>query len=308
MARNSIFNFDTSCYQFPEFDTSYWKNKDKDWVLDRKQQWLKIEPMLKYDKKSRGISAIKQYFMRGKLPDWDKMRDWNGWERHVDLFMFVWLHPSEDKDFLIHLRDQYAKSVVIKAEDIGKGYELFFSSSIVLASQTNVGWGLENVRYTGKNEFLFDVLMQDIDYMNEPLNFLNLTYSPPEKVILGVPISSFSHINLSSKWLCLMKMHPINEDFLYQYDRPLDWWYNCRAQNEDYFSSHAQAENLRNVFRKALYRIHNFNTQKEGDTCRTRFVHKIRKILDEREFISEFKQMWEDTKAGKIEVKDPWKR
>jgi hypothetical protein len=28
--------------------------------------------------------------------------------------------------------------------------------------------------------------------------------------------------------------------------------------------------------------------------------------LDDREFFPEFKQMWLDVKAGKIEVQDPW--
>jgi len=61
-------------------------------------------------------------------------------------------------------------------------------------------------------------------------------------------------------------------------------------------------------YQKALYCFYHFDTEKEGDTSQTHFVNKIRKILDEREFIPEFKKMWLDVKADKIEVKNPWKR
>ena len=101
-------------------------------------------------------------------------------------------------------------------------------------------------------------------------------------------------------WLCIKKMRPINEDMLYQYDRPLEWWYECRARNEDYFSGDLRAEALRNSFGKALYRICHFDTNLEGDTCRTRFVHRMRKILDERPFIKEFKDMWGKVKSGDV--------
>jgi len=59
-------------------------------------------------------------------------------------------------------------------------------------------------------------------------------------------------------------------------------------------------------YQKTLYGFYHFDTEKEGDTSRTHFIQNIREILDEREFVPEFKQMWLDTKAGLIEVKKPW--
>ncbi len=300
-------------YKFPDFDTSYWRKDDKDWMADRVARWPELEAMLKYEKPSKGRAIIKQYFLRGKLPDWDKLRHWGSYSGHLDLFLFLWMHPSHDKDFLKQLRDQFCQSIVIKARDIRCGFGDLFSPAIVMACQPYTdeevdGAGLiKNVLYIGENEFYFDVLMEDIEYLDKDLEFLYLDDYPPEKISVRVPTALFDWFTLMARWLCIEKMRKPNEDMLFQYDQPLEWWYNCRERNENYFAKVAQKEARRENYRKALYRIHNFNTEKEGDTCRTRFVHKMRKILDEREFISEFKQMWEDVKAGKVEVGDPWK-
>ena len=98
----------------------------------------------------------------------------------------------------------------------------------------------------------------------------------------------------------------MNNEFLLQYDQPLDDWYKSCEQNEDYFIKDAQTENARKSVINALYVIHHFDTDKEGDTCRSQFCFKIRKILDERLFIAEVKQMWVDIKSGDIVVDGAW--
>ncbi len=297
-------------YIFPEIDKSYWLTSDKEWKSKRKDVWARIEPMLKSTKTSRGKTAIKQYFLTGKMPDWDKFRQWASYERHIDIFMFLWLHPSWDKEVLTPLREAYIASDLVQPDDIKIGFIVFLRCSIISACQDYTGFPAEEMKHVlvadGHNELLFKILIGDSskkEYLLEPAN----TY-PPYSVIFKLPESQLRSLNEMGRWLCIKEMHPINEDMLFQYDQPLEWWYESCTTDEDYFIKQAQETAHREFFRKALYRIHNFNTQKEGDTCRTRFVHKIRKILDEREFISEFKQMWEDTKAGKIEVKDPWQR
>lgn len=312
MVADRYTEMDTSIYKFPEMDTSFWKTKDKDWMAQRKSEWPRIEEMLKGHKASRGISIAKQYYLHGKLPDWDKLRDWENHSRHLDLFLFLWMHPKQDKAFLKTLRDQYAKSVVIKREDIGAGYGLLFEPATTYACQQNDALKhneLElpiNIFYSGDNEFYFDVLMEDVEYLNDELEFLYMDGYAPERLVVGVPTIPFSYISSMSRWLCLNEMRALNKDMLFQYDRPLEWWYDCRTHDENYFDNRGQAAKRRQNFHKYLYRIFNFDTDKEGDTCRTRFVRKMRRMLDEREFISEVKQMWEDVKAGKVEVKKPW--
>lgn len=312
MVANRDSKIDTSIYQFPEIDRSYWKTGDKAWMAERKSQWPRIEEMLRSKKSSRAITIIKQYFLQGKLPDWDKLRDWANRSRHLDLLLFLWMHPNQDKAFLKQTRDQYAKSVVVTREDIGVGYGLLFGAGIVYACQENLDSEHNeldlpsNVFYSGNNEFYFDVMMEDVEYLDRELEFIYMEGYAPEKSVVGVPTASFDYISQMSRWLCIKHMRTLNRDMLFQYDRPLEWWYRCRTRDENYFENRAQAETMRQNYRKYLYRIHYFDTDKEGDTCRTRFVQKMSKMLDEREFISEFKQMWEDVKAGNVEVKKPW--
>ena len=116
--------------------------------------------------------------------------------------------------------------------------------------------------------------------------------------LFKLPQGKLPMIQEMGRWLRIKEMHALNEDMLFQYDLPLEWWYQGCSRDEDYFRKHAQEKNHRAIIKKALYRIHHFSTYVEGDTCRSQFVHKIRKILDEREFISEFKQMWQDVKGS----------
>ena len=112
-----------------------------------------------------------------------------------------------------------------------------------------------------------------------------------------------------TKWLCNKTLNYINEDCLYQYDNYLEYWYLSCAQVKE-TDEFQISEIFRDVdlLKKGLYRIHHFDTEKEGDTCRSRFVNKMRKILDERAFLGDFKQLWEDVKANKITIENPWKR
>jgi hypothetical protein len=57
-------------------------------------------------------------------------------------------------------------------------------------------------------------------------------------------------------------------------------------------------------FEKALYRIYHFDTAKEGNSCRTHFVQKLRKILDERQFIREFEMIWARVKSGEVQIEN----
>jgi len=299
-------------YQFPEFDTSFWKIKDKEWMAERKQQWETIELMLEHKKPKKGRTVIKNYFLKGKLPDWDKLRHWDSYERHLDVFLFLWLHPSSDKEVLFKLFDDYIHSVVIRFDDIAAGYGMLLREFIIMASQ-DYSDDLDELKYCiltdSKVEVLFEVMMKPaLNQLKLELSFLYLDHSSPEIKVLDYSVASPRSIYEMGRWLCIQELKDFNNEFLFQFDDALEWWYQSFPVDPHFFENEAQSEAARNNTIKALYRIHHFDTEKEGDTCRTRFVHKIRKILDERDFIPEFKQMWEDVKSGKIEVKDPWKR
>ena len=295
---------------FPEIDTSYWKTKDPDWMAARKAEWPRIQLMLKASKPSKALSAIKQYYLKGTMPDWDKFRDWDNPDRHLDLFLFIWLHPSWDEAVLTPLRDAYIASDLIVVGDINQGIGNFLGWSTVMACQDPTGreneWGY--ILHTdGHNELLFKVLMGDLSKTRYELEFIDRGLGR-EKVIYDLPQSSLHSIHTMGTWLCIKTMLPFNNDMLFQYDLPLDWWYQSCTKDERFFDRDVYGKGQKPLIEKALWRIHHFDTGKEGDTCRTRFVTKMRKILDERPFIKDIKTMWEKVKAGEVQVEDPWER
>jgi len=290
-----------------KIDTSYWLAKDKNWMAERKAQWETIEPRLKtgMNKAQRAISIIKRYFLKGTVPDFEALSDWKSDFRHLDLLCFIWLHPSKDKQVLKALRDAYIHSPLVDESDVWLGIGGFLRGGEIDASiefkkgkKDTSGWR----RYTGENELLFEILIGDLSV---PVY--------PEKGGTSWSIdklrSEYRGIFNMTKWLCNRQLNYINEDCLFQYDNYLEYWYFSCTQVKD-FDEHAKRKVLEDsdLIQQGLYRIHYFDTEKEGDTCRTRFVNKMRKMLDEREFIAEFKQMWLDVKAGKIEVENPWER
>jgi len=289
-----------------KIDTSYWLVKDQAWMTERKGQWETIEPRLKngMNKAQRAISIIKRYFLKGAVPDFEALSDWKSDFRHLDLLCFIWLHPSKDKRVLKALRDAYIHSPLVDESDVWLGIGGFLRGGEIDASiefkkgkKDTSGWR----KYTGENEMLFDILIGDLSVPVYPENggacWSIDKFRAPFDILFPM-----------GQMLCNQSLNYINEDCLFQYDNYLEYWYLSCPQDEDYFSLNKLNQHQYPYFEQALYRIHHFDTEKEGDTCRSRFVHKMRKMLDEREFISEFKQMWLDVKLDKVEVKNPWKR
>lgn len=288
---------------FPDIDTSYWKLHDKEWVKSRKLEWDNIELMFSDGVKSKkGLAIIKAYFLRGKMPDFLTLKKWNNIDRHLDLFCFLWLHPESDFYILKNLRDEYVSSKLVTDEDIKIGFNMISHWCCVMASQEYTKKEIAKIISTnGFNELLFRVIYGDIGVSRLPESIdLEFKFNK-SKDDLGRSLITMTH------WLCNKKLNVLNEDCLYQSNYYLDYWYSCMPENNEYFSKPINKITL-NPTRKGLYRIYTFDTEKEGDTPRTRFVTKMRKILDEREFIPEFKQMWEDVKSGKIVVENAWER
>src|SRR5690606_17341560 len=289
--------------EFPVVDTTYWKTKDKEWMAGRHEQWAVIEnyfvgPATK-SKKAKGI--LKRYFLHGAMPDFKALKSWKSDERNLDLFCFLWLHPSWDPTVLVPLRDAYIHSPLVLGEDVSAGIELLFRYGAIIAAQDFSGRGeiLDILQTDGHNRLLFEVMMGDISVETIP--------EQGGKWHRNKFSYQINDVIAMSKWLCNKKLHVINKDCLYQYDIFLEFWYRFCSVDEDYFNKGANNRYIPYI-EKALYRIYYFNAEKEGDTCRTRFVLQIRKILDQREFIQDFKQLWSDVKTGKIQVGDPWKR
>ncbi len=293
-----------------KIDTSYWLTKDKSWVEERQAQWSAIEKVIGLNRRKSEVDVIKQYFLRGKMPNWEKYRNWDGFFRHLDLNIFLWLHPSNDSDVLKNLYKIYMESNLIHEQDVINGYGSLIDHELLSATMPYES--LEEYPYPfrgSKNVILFRVMFDDIEYAKEKIYSLVGGQEKFNKKASHIfEFLGYQHFLRMRLWLLQDIKLPLCAYNLYQYDDVLGWCLTTlTAKNEKEFLEGLQIPEYLQEFQKALYCIHCFDTEKEGDTCRTYAIHKIRKILDERTFVPEFKKMWEDTKAGKIEVKTPWK-
>lgn len=281
-------------------DTSFWKIKDKEWKAEREASWPRIESMLSGYKKKKGLNVIKAYYLKGKMPNWKAMREWTDETRHVDLFVFLWLHPSWDRQFLKELRDAYVNSSLITRWDLLSGFDTFLDSQTVpptmpMGPADSGDWPYLN----GHGELLFEVMFDDpvqTEYELPPLTKFG------KKQIVNVKCPGLRVLLLVTKWLSLSKqLEPLQREFLFQYSRPLDWWYESVKDLQ--FSGLTEFDKI--IFphvKEALAHIHQFDIDKEGDTCRTQFVVRMRKILDERPFFDEFETIWRQVNSGEIRI------
>lgn len=291
-----------------KIDTSYWLTKDKAWMAEREAQWPNIEKVVALNRKKPEVNVIKQYFLRGRMPNWEKYREWDDLHRHLDLNIFLWLHPSTDPEILRPLYRCYMESKLIHPRDVTIGYGSFLSHEFIRA--TSLYKSLEEYPFPfmgEKNIILFRILFEDLDYAKATIKYLLGAQEDYKKKARHIfEFLGYHHFLRMWLWLLQRVDSPLTLSCLYQYDDVLEWILMTITPDatKEFFAEIEPKRGLQE-YQKALFCIHHFDTEKEGNTCRARAVFKIRKILDEHDFVPEFRQMWEDVKLGKVEVKDP---
>lgn len=291
-------------------DTSFWLTKDKTWMEKRKTKWPAIEKSLKDLRNMVEVNVIKRYFLRGKMPNWGKYKSQELPFRHLDLGLYLWLHPSNDPKVLKLLYENYMESDLVHPRDLLLGYAMFFKHELLMASVPYKSLKEYPFPYMGpKNIIIFRILLEDVNYAKTKINSLSNGKDNFDKTVENVfEWMGYDHFLNMRGWLLQTPKSPLCLHSLYQYDDVLEWCLTTLTTTRDNeFLEGVIKPVYLEAYQKALYCLYHFDTEKEGETPRTRFIHKIHKILDEREFLPEFKQMWLDTKAGKTEVKKPWK-
>lgn len=287
------------------FDTSHWLLKDKEWVVQRKQDWLRIESYFQgpAHKAKKAKTIIKRYFLKGDLPDFKALKDWQSDERHLDIFCFLWLHPSWDKELLIKLRNDYASHLDVLKDDVVEGVSKIFMYGTIMASQNygNEKVGDSDVLQTdGHNRLLFEILIADEkfnEFLSNGRDDWDILFNQKE----------FSSIITMTNWLKHEKLNNVNQDCLYQYENYLVYWANECSINTRYFEKKMWPRE-KPYIQNALVRLVDFDTDKEGDSPRTRSVLKLREIMENYDFHPDVTEMWAKAKAGTLETKgDPWK-
>jgi len=296
--------------ELDKIDTSFWLTKDKDWKEQRNAQWPSIEKAVALDLKKTEVNVVKAYFLRGKMPNWVKYRDWKGLSRHLDLGMFLWLHPSNDPEVLKALYKTYMASELIHPDDILVGYGFLLShelSSAPSTKKTLVDYPFPYLGY--KNIIIFRILFADIDYAKVRMRSLLPLKDYERKVSKIFGYLGYNHFLKIWSWLMQDAKSPLMLNCLYQYDEVLDWCLTTiTSKSNNEFVEGLKEPVYVTEFKKALYCIYHFDEEKKEDSCRSRALVKVRQLLDDNDFIPEFKQIWEGIKSGEIEVKNPWKR
>lgn len=290
--------------EFPPIDTSYWRLDDKEWTAERKMKWIRIEKYYYYGgtgKSKKGMNIIKRYYLKGELPDFKSLKEWDNVERHLDLFSFLWLHPSRDREILTNLRNIYVNNPLIVEFDIRSGLNILYNSGCNIPTSDPENMDMDRAFDSdGYNLLMFDIIMGD---------FSKDEFPDQRKSDWVVNKFLFGYHDLVEfgKWLCVKKPNRLSGDCLYQYDEYLNYWLISCSKDIGYFNF-SNFERHKQSFTKAFHRIHRFDINKEGNTARTCFVQKIRKILDEHEFPSIFKKVWIDVKNDDNKIKGLWIR
>jgi hypothetical protein len=302
-----------------DFDTSYWQPKDSVWMAERESQWREVEVLLyllNKSKKAKGI--IKRYFFKGELPSWEKLRDWDSSERHLDLMLFLYLHPSQDAAVLAPLREAYFHSRYIVPEDILVGMRQLLRIGLIsgysICRQDLVkdlphlegtplfcnGDRVSLLAHTGfNNERLFRLIFTDPDQR---------TIERPGFYERELPLHSVLGVWEWSEWLTyeLSQMPREAADMLYQYDYPLDFWYAQCGRDMQRFVRNVRLEAHVSMLLMAFYRFQHFLNEHDESDPRAPFVRKLVQLIDSREFIAPFKRLWEEVKSGEVVVDKIW--
>lgn len=325
---------------FDTLDTSHWRTADKGWAQQRLQHWLEIEKLLVLlhkGKKARAI--IKRYFLKGLLPDWKALADWNcsNGARHLDLMLLLYLHPSTDDAVLRPLRDQFMNNPDARIEDRLIGFLNMRSLALCACSGgTRMAWMwelekelpshvIDNIPFAaghtdkkrivmhtdGQNERLIQLMWPDTAKRTALLPITQATQhfvrlrgrTGVEELPLLPVMHELANLYLMGDWLALPSdLNAGARDMLYQHQHALDIWYHqCADETVSRTAAH------RELLLIAVYRIYRFDTHAEGeDSPRTRFVQRIKSMFEQRAFTASFKALLAVVRDGEAVVHDAW--
>ena len=302
--------------EFPyEIDTSFWKLGDKEWCSKRKEEWAKKERIIEtFHKPKYGVSILKRFFMKGVMPDWNKYYDKDDqYGRHLDLFCFLWLHPSNDYNVLKPLRDAYIEADDVLADDIRIGIRRCFNFAVresvsAMFSQIDPETGADIplwLHADGKTKLIFDLCYGDL---SEPkirrVVFCRTMLEKTRTEVITKPTLGLDYIQFFSNWIYLQDLNQSNLDFILQHPGMLDWWYqSCPPKETVYPEDHWTILKKLQMYR-ALNKLFRYNLDTVAVPEQKEFAINLMHILDENSFPREFEEMWKNVKRGAVAVEN----
>lgn len=330
MKKNTLAHIDLN-----DIDTQYWRRKDPAWMAAREAQWLRLEKVLQDDKSTKALNIIKRYFLRGTVPKWDKLLDWDDPDRHLDLFLFLCLHPSDDPDVLWPLRQAYLHSDRVRYDDVSNGISRFKRlSTCDYSPGCTDGEQPPLPCCDGRNELFFDLLLGDGTETEIEIQGYSSFYGRKDLYIF--PRGEVSALFSMGRWLSFDKPEQLNTDFLYQYERPFAWWLKGSLEDKSFqrdvlpklhprpfiqepgrelkpwelkkaqrqFNKQQETERVRTAssWYWALWNIQQFDEARAVTAGQCRLAASLRKLFDEGEFYAELQLIWRQLKSGAVRV------
>ncbi len=272
-----------------QVDPTHWPVKDKSWMRKREAQWNEAERSLCREKTRKAQNIIKQYFLKGKLPDWRKLDD--GWDihdkfRHLDLFSLLYCHPVQDYQVLKPLRDAY-----LQGKPFGRTHADVRASSETfrLLAETDPasnGGLLGKRKHFDREVALLTRLMceQLAGETDRETGAYWLLSSGPGLFTLAAV----------EKWLQWDQLNEYGEKFLLQFPEAREVMYDNVCNVSDRRNRNATlGESNAALLEKVFYAMRDFVLDKEGDAVRSRVVNDLFDMFNERPWIPRFKEIWE---------------
>ncbi|MDJ0940852.1 MAG: hypothetical protein QNJ00_13910 [Woeseiaceae bacterium] len=272
-------------------DLSHWLLDDPKWVKKRERSWKRVEKLLGNYKTKKCLNVVKAYFMKGKMPDWQKLyeqlRFTNPYQSHLDLFSLLYCHPVQEYEVLKPLADAW------------------------MAGET---WGRTPSEVRATNRILYDVLLfqpatnggtraaqRMFPFDGDAELYVNLLYAElPENRNLNRNYAAlfdggpgYSYVRLACQSLLVAdKLTATGERFALQFQPALELLHARSTVSPNTLDDGAR-------FRPEDFAVMRaFDVKREGDTVRSRFVRRFSKMLETHDWPEDFVADWKTAGSG----------
>lgn len=280
-----------------EFDCSAWQVDDKDWMRERRVSWKELEIVLKPQSRVKDLARLKKYYLTGELPVVEGCYSDKPSMFNMSLFDLLWLHPSEDYDELMALRQQVFAQQQFGRRVFHDWQEQFQRRLINMPLIYHENWGMNR-----------DPLV----IQNAPMYFriINNNYTEHgfrrhgEFIKLRPPTDRLRDWMDLAIWFWVPELHEANLAFALLDPDALEWWYSLMPNNQD-FSEERNAKMLPYLF-LTFYRMTRFHERGIKCPVREEFSARIQQLLNKQPFCEEIGRLWAYVRDTDFTLKDPW--
>ncbi|MCP5013184.1 MAG: hypothetical protein GY942_24665 [Aestuariibacter sp.] len=280
-----------------EVDRSYWLTDDKVWMRNRRARWKELEPMLKPLYKVKDLAKRKKYFLTGELPVNDGEHGNKPSMLNMSLLDLLWLHPNENPELLLKLREQYFKQRGFtrrKFHDWQRGHSSTFITAPALYSED---WG-RGYEPRPIDDYLLYFKVLNGNYADYGY-FLHGEFIPFRE-----PREGIDELMQIGNWFNLDTLLEPNKQLVLLDTETLEWWYQTLPTDLD-FSKTSNTNSLPYLFR-TLYRLHRFAERGIDCPLREQLGTQLRALLEECPFCDEIKRLWEYVRDTDFILKNAW--